>query len=98
MPDAHETGTDNGAPKCPLCGGRTQVYARRAIVRCAGLLIMYAAAAVLLLFMPQVTALEVVAIAASAVVGWSLTRKREYWGCPRCRGEQSSGADGDDVD
>ncbi|MDP6438673.1 MAG: hypothetical protein QGH74_03465 [Candidatus Brocadiia bacterium] len=66
------------------------LYARSAMTRCGGLLIVYAAVIVLLASPPEAWPLQLVAALVMAAIGCALARRRQRWHCPQCGHQQAA--------
>ena len=72
-------------PACPLCGGQMRPRRRDPLLRAAGMLLLYLALLLFLLWLPDVTVDESLAAGLCLVTGAILLRERIRPWCPACR-------------
>jgi hypothetical protein len=71
-------------PTCPLCGGRMRPRGRDPLLRAAGMLLVYLALLLLLLWLPGISVDEALAAALCLLTGAILFRQRTRPWCSVC--------------
>jgi len=69
---------------CPLCGGPMVLRRRDPLARLLGCVLLYAAAFMLLAWLPSLVTGKALAVATLLVAGCVLMRERRSWWCTRC--------------
>jgi len=77
-----------GVKQCPLCGCRMMPRGRDPLVRCLGLVLLYAAAWLLLIWLPTLGTGKAASAAIMGVCGAALTKNPQSWWCPECWSSQ----------
>ena len=96
--DKQQDGSQDQAQQCPLCGSDMTLRGRDALLRFLGLVLVYVAVTLLLIWLPALSVGKAVSAGVIAVGGCVLMRNPRNWWCPDCWHSLTPGReDGADV-